>query len=76
MVMAGIDPTTGKFTDPVEGIKKEIEDVTADKTMAEKEKKQVLEELAEAQKVAQPIKFPENIALVTKYREKIDAVLQ
>ena len=76
MVMAGIDPTTGKFTDPVEGIKKEIEDVTADKTMAEKEKKQVFEELAEAQKVAQPIKFPENIALVTKYREKIDAVLQ
>ena len=36
----------------------------------------VLEELAEALKSAQPIQHPENIELVKKYWEKIDAVLQ
>lgn len=76
MVMAGIDPQTGAFTDPTESIKKEIEDVKASTSLSEKDKKQMLEELAEALKVTQPIQFPENIELVKKYREKIDAVLQ
>jgi hypothetical protein len=76
MVMAGIDPQTGAFTDPVDSIKKEIEEVKADKSISEKDKKQMLEELAEALRVTQPIQFPENVALIKKYREKIDAVLQ
>ncbi len=76
MVMAGIDPQTGAFTDPTESIKKEIEDVKASTSLSEKDKKQMLEELAEALKVTQPIQFPENIELVKKFREKIDAVLQ
>ena len=76
MIMAGIDPANGTFTDPVDSIKKEITEVTADKTLKEADKKQMLEELAEALKVTQPIQFPENVALVKMYREKIDAVLQ
>lgn len=76
MVMAGIDPQSGVFTDPTESIKKEIEDVKASTSLSEKDKKQMLEELTEALKVTQPIQFPENIELVKKYREKIDAVLQ
>ena len=76
LVMAGIDPQTGAFTDPVPAIKKEIDEITADKTIPDKDKKQMLEELAEAQKTTQPIQFPENIELVKKYREQIDAVLQ
>ncbi len=76
MVMAGIDPQTGQFTDPVVAIEKEIEVVKVDKSLQEKDKKQMLDELAEALKVTQPIKFPENVELVRKHREKIDAVLQ
>lgn len=76
MIMAGIDPQNGSFTDPVEAIKKEIEEVKADKSIKEPDRKTMLEELTEALKVTQPIKFQENIALVKKYREKIDAVLQ
>lgn len=76
MVMAGIDPQSGTFTDPTESIKKEIEDVKASTSLSEKDKKQMLDELAEALKVTQPIQYPENIELVKKYREKIDAVLQ
>lgn len=76
MVMAGIDPQTGTFTDPVTAIKKEIEEVKADKTIAEKDKKAMLEELAEALKSTPPLQFPENVELVRQYRVKIDAVLQ
>ena len=57
MVMAGIDPQSGAFTDPTESIKKEIEDVKASTSLSEKDKKQMLEELGEALKVTQPIQF-------------------
>jgi hypothetical protein len=75
MVMATIDPQTKAFTDPQTAIKKEIDDVTADKTIPENEKKQLLEELKEALKSAQPIQFPSNIELVKRYYDKIDAAL-
>jgi len=58
---------TKVFTEPQVAIKKEIAEVTADKSISEQEKKQVLEELNEAMKWAQPIQFPSNIELVKKY---------
>lgn len=76
MVMAGIDPQSKQFTEPQAAIKKEIEEVTADKSIPEKEKKQMLEELNEALRNAQPIQNPANVDLVKKYWDKIDAVLQ
>jgi hypothetical protein len=76
MVMAGIDPQSKAFTDPKVAIQKEIDEVTADTSIPEKEKKQMLDELNEALKTAQPIQNPGNIELVKKYYEKIDAVLQ
>ena len=76
MVMAGIDPQSKVFTEPKVAIQKEIEEVKNDKSIPEKEKKQMLDELGEALKSAQPVANPENIELVKKYYEKIDAVLQ
>src|SRR5207253_5764629 len=61
MLMAAIDPQTKVFTDPQTAIKKEIEEVTADKDMLEAEKKQLLQELNEALKAAQPIQFRGNV---------------
>ena len=75
MVMAAIDPQTKEFTDPQTAIKKEIEDVTSDATLPEQEKKQLLEQLHEALKSAQPIQFPSNVELVRKYYDRIDAAL-
>jgi hypothetical protein len=72
MVMAGIDPKTKAFIEPQAAIKKEIDTVTADKTMSEKEKKQALQELNEALKEAQPLQFPSNVDLVKKYYDQID----
>ena len=76
MVMAGFDPQSRAFTEPKVAIQKEIDEVKNDTTIPEKEKKQMLDELAEALKSAQPIQHPGNIELVKKYWEKIDAVLQ
>jgi predicted Zn-dependent protease len=76
MVMAGIDPQSRTFTDPKVAIQKEIDEVTSDKSIPDKEKKQMLEELNEALKTAQPIQNSANIELVKRYYDKIDAVLQ
>jgi hypothetical protein len=75
-IMAGIDPSTKVFSDPTVAIKKEMEEVTGDKTIPDNEKKQMLDDLKEALKAAQPIQYPTNIELVTKYCDKLDAVLQ
>lgn len=75
LVMAGLDPSTGAFTEASAAIKLETERVKADKSIPEAEKKKMLEELADAAKTAQPIKFPENIELVKKYFKEIEKVL-
>jgi hypothetical protein len=76
MIMAGIDPQTKAFTEPAAAIKKEIEEVEADKSIPAKEKKQMLEELNEALKTAAPVQHPGNIDLVKKHFDKIESVLQ
>jgi hypothetical protein len=75
MLMAAIDPQTKAFTDPPMAIRKEIEEVSADQGLPAEEKKQLLQELNEALKAAQPVQFPSNIELVKKYYDKIDAAL-
>jgi len=49
--------------------------VTANKALPAEERKQMLEELNEALKAAQPIQFPGNIDLVKKHYDKIDAAV-
>ena len=74
-VMSGIDPQTKKFTEPPEQIKKEIAALKADKTIPEAQKKQDLAELEAALKIAKPIQFKENIALVLKYFDKLSPLM-
>ena len=64
MIMFGIDPQTKKFTEPPEQIKNEIAALKADKSVPEAEKKEGLAQLEAALKIAKPIQFKENIALV------------
>jgi hypothetical protein len=76
MVLAGIDPDNGSYTDPVDLIKKDMDEVKGDKALSEDDRKQRLEELSEAMKEMQPLKYKENIELVKKHQKAIDAVLQ
>jgi chaperonin GroEL (HSP60 family) len=72
LVLTAIDPNTKEYADPQTAIKKEIEDVKSDKTIPNREKKQLLAELDEALKSVASIQFPGNIELVKKYYDKID----
>ena len=76
MVMGGLDPQTGQFTDPITAINREIEEIKNDKSIPEKDKKQMLDELAEALKSTAPLKFPGNVEVVKRNRADIEKVLQ
>ena len=76
LVMAGLDPEKGTFTDPVDALKKELEEIKADATIPEKDKKQMIEELTEALKSTPPVQFKENVEVVKKHREAIEKALQ
>lgn len=76
IVMAGLDSKSGEFTEPVEALKKELADVTADSSIPEDDKKQLVEELNEAIKTTPHIEHPENVEVVKAHRAEIEKALQ
>lgn len=76
IVMAGLDPQSGAFTDPQEALKKELADIQADGSIPAEEKKQLVEELTEAIQTTTPLEHKENIEVVKKFRAEIEAALQ
>ena len=73
LLMSCIDAKTKAFSEPKVAIQKQIEELKADKSVPEPQKKQILEDLNEALATVEPIKFPGNIDLVKKYYDKIDS---
>jgi hypothetical protein len=76
IVMAGLDPQSGNFTDPQEALKKELADIQADASIPAEEKKQLVEELTEAIGTTPPLKHVENVEVIKKHRAEIEAALQ
>ena len=76
MIVSGIDPQTKKFTEPPEQIKNEIAALSSDKSIPEAEKKEGVAQLEAALKMAKPIQFKENIALVLKYFDQLVPFMQ
>jgi hypothetical protein len=76
ILMSHIDPKTRKFTEPAERVREEIAALKADKSVSEEAKKEALAELEMALKGAKPIQFKENIALVTRYYDKLLPLMQ
>lgn len=76
MVLAGIDPDNGEYSDPIELIKKDIEAIKADKALSDADRKVQLEEMSDALKEMQPLKFKENIDVVKKHAKAIDEALK
>jgi hypothetical protein len=73
LLMTCIDPKTKVFSEPKVAIQKQIDALKADKTIPEPQKKEMLADLNEQLKTAEPIKFPSNIELMKKYYDKIDS---
>lgn len=76
IVMAGLDPQTGNFVDPLEALKKELDDVKADASIPDADKKQLTDELAEAIKTTPPLEHKGNVEIVKKHRAEIEKALQ
>lgn len=76
IVMAGLDSQTGNFTDPVEALQKELEDVKKDESIPEADKKQLIDELTEAIKTTPPLQHKENVEIVKAHRADIEKALQ
>lgn len=76
MVMSGLDNDTGDYVDPVQSLKKELEDIKSDSEIPEADKKQLIEELTEAIKVSTPLKYPENVEIVKRHQADLEAALE
>lgn len=76
IIMAGIDSKSGEFTEPVEALKKELADVTADASIPDADKKQLVEELNEAINSTPRLEHLENVELVKAHRTEIEKALQ
>jgi hypothetical protein len=50
---------------------KKIAEITADKTISKREKRELVNEYEKRLKTAQPIQYPSNIELVRKYYDQI-----
>ena len=76
IVMAGLDPQTNAFIDPLEALKKELADVKADSSIPDADKKQLVAELEDAIKTTPPLEHKDNIAVVKKHRDAIEKAMQ
>jgi hypothetical protein len=76
LVLSGIDPKTKTFSEPPVALKKQIAAVSADKNMPEKDKTAALADMNEALKYAVNVQYPENVTLVTKYYDKLNAMMR
>ena len=74
-VLSGIDPETKEFTDPPAALKQQIDEIRADSTTPEDEKKEALQEAERALKSARSVQYPENVEVVKKYYNELDAAL-
>jgi hypothetical protein len=76
MVMAGLDPQSGEYVDPIEAIKKEMDEIKKDDKIPEKDKKQMIEEMEQALKTTPPLQYKENVVIVKKFQKEIEKALQ
>jgi hypothetical protein len=76
LVLNGFDPSSKKYIGAEAAIKMQITEVQGDKTMSQKDKKDAMDQLNAELKAAEPVKFPGNITLVTKYYDKLGEALQ
>jgi hypothetical protein len=76
LVLGGFDPTTKKYVGSEAVIKAQMAQIQADKKMSAKDKKDALADLAQALKAPeQPVQNKGNIDLVSKYYDKLAAIM-
>lgn len=75
IVLDGLDPESGTYSDPVEKMKKERDEIKADESIPESDKKLALDDLDQEIAAAQPLQFKENVEVVKRHREAIEKLV-
>lgn len=75
IVLEGLDRKSGEYVDPVEKMKKELDDIKADTSIPEEDKKLAIDDLNLEIAAAQPLKFKENVEVVKKHRDAIEKLI-
>ena len=75
IVLEGLDRKSGEYVDPVEKMKKELEDIKSDTSIPDEDKKLAIEDLNLEIAAAQPLKFKENVDVVKKHRDAIEKLI-
>lgn len=74
-VLGGVDPKTRQYSDPIAGLKKDLAEVQADKTLKPADRKKAIQEINQALAEVQPVQHPGNIPLVLKYFDQLNVIL-
>jgi len=72
LVLDGLDPKTGGYTDPVEKMKAELQNIKSDTSIPEDDKKLVMEDLNQEIAAAKPLQFKGNIDVVKKFQPELE----
>ena len=75
LILDGLDRSTGTFTDPIEKMKKELEDIKSDETIPAEDKKLAVDDLTQEIAGAQPLQHKGNIDVVKKHVAEIEALI-
>jgi hypothetical protein len=75
IVLDGLDRASGKYTDPVEKMKKELEEIKADASIPPEDKKLAVDDLTQEIAGAKPLKFASNIEVVKKHIAAIEELI-
>jgi hypothetical protein len=75
VVLDGLDRASGTFTDPIEKMKKELEDIKADDSIPAEDKKLAVDDLTQEIAASQPLKHAGNIDVVKKHVAEIEALI-
>ncbi len=75
LVLDGLDRSTGTFTDPIEKMKKELEDIKADDTIPAEDKKLAVDDLTQEIAASKPLEYKGNIEVVKKHVAEIEALI-
>lgn len=75
VVLDGLDRTTGTFTDPIEKMKKELEDIKADDSIPAEDKKLAIDDLTQEIAASKPLEHKGNIEVVKKHVAEIEALI-
>jgi hypothetical protein len=75
IVLDGLDRATGAYTDPVDKMKKELEEIKADSSIPAEDKKLAIDDLTQEIAAAQPLKFKENVDVVKKHVAELETLM-